>query len=142
MPAGWSAATSQRAGSTLGKVYYYHASSGVKQWEPPLPFDLLVQPAWISEHAPSIRHLDASPLQFHDGTDRETLELTGRELFDVAGIADGLKPRSDLGCTITYEDGSKKEIELLCRIDTLDELEYYRNGGILQYVLRNMLAVA
>src|SRR3546814_20826375 len=76
------------------------------------------------------------------GMDRRTLERTGREIVDIAGIADGLKPRSEIACTITYADGTKKQISLLCRIDTLDELEYYRHGGILQYVLRNMLKAA
>jgi aconitate hydratase len=93
-------------------------------------------------HRSNLVGMGVLPLQFPDGMDRKTLELTGRELFDIAGIADGLQPRTDLGCTITYEDGSKKDIELLCRIDTLDEVEYYRNGGILQYVLRNMLDAA
>ncbi|MBO6781661.1 MAG: aconitate hydratase AcnA [Alphaproteobacteria bacterium] len=93
-------------------------------------------------HRSNLVGMGVLPLQFLEGTDRKTLELTGKEVFDISGIADGLKPRSNLRCTITYDDGSTKEIELLCRIDTLDEIEYYRNGGILQYVLRNMLAAA
>ena len=93
-------------------------------------------------HRSNLVGMGVLPLQFPDGTDRKTFDLTGREMFDIVGVADGLEPRTNLGCTITYEDGSTREIELLCRIDTLDEVEYYGHGGILQYVLRNMLAAA
>ena len=93
-------------------------------------------------HRSNLVGMGVLPLQFPEGTTRKTFDLTGREMFDIVGVAEGLKPRSDLGCTITYEDGATREVELLCRIDTLDELEYYRHGGILQYVLRNMLAAA
>ena len=93
-------------------------------------------------HRSNLVGMGVLPLQFLEGMDRKTLELTGTEIFDIVGIEDGLAPRSNLGCTITYDDGSKKDIELLCRIDTLDEIDYYQNGGILQYVLRNMLAAA
>ncbi|MGH6974882.1 MAG: hypothetical protein ACRED6_09660, partial [Stellaceae bacterium] len=68
------------------------------------------------------------------------LKLDGSELFDIVGIASGLKPRATLTCRITRQDGKSEAIKLLCRIDTLDELEYYRHGGILQYVLRHMMA--
>jgi aconitate hydratase len=93
-------------------------------------------------HRSNLVGMGVLPLQFLEGTDRKTLELTGKEIFDIVGIEDGLSPRSNLGCTITCDDGSKKDIELLCRIDTLDELDYYKHGGILQYVLRNMLDAA
>jgi aconitate hydratase len=93
-------------------------------------------------HRSNLVGMGVLPLQFPEGTTRKTFDLTGREMFDIVGVAEGLKPRSNLGCTITYEDGATREVELLCRIDTLDELEYYRHGGILQYVLRNMLAAA
>ncbi|MGB0572801.1 MAG: aconitate hydratase AcnA [Alphaproteobacteria bacterium] len=93
-------------------------------------------------HRSNLVGMGVLPLQFPEGATRKTFELTGREEFDIVGVAEGLKPRSNLGCTITYEDGATKEVELLCRIDTLDELEYYRHGGILQYVLRNMLDAA
>ena len=58
---------------------------------------------------------------------------------DVIGLNDDIKPRQDLKLKITYNDNTEKEITVLCRIDTLDEIDYYRNGGILHYVLRNML---
>ncbi|MBT4905643.1 MAG: aconitate hydratase, partial [Rhodospirillaceae bacterium] len=93
-------------------------------------------------HRSNLVGMGVLPLQFPEGTTRKTFELTGREMFDIVGVADGLEPRANLGCTITYEDGATREVELLCRIDTLDEVEYFRHGGILQYVLRNMLAAA
>jgi aconitate hydratase len=79
------------------------------------------------------------PLQFKDGMNRQSLKLDGTERFDILGIAQGLKPRSDLVCRIHRAAGTVDEIKLLCRIDTLDELEYFRHGGILQYVLRSMM---
>ena len=57
----------------------------------------------------------------------------------VINIEKGVKPREEVTCEIKYKDGSSKKIQLLCRIDTKNEIEYYKNGGILQYVLRNML---
>jgi len=70
----------------------------------------------------------------------ETLELKGDELFDITGVAGGIEPRMELACRIHYANGRSEEIALDCRIDTLDEVEYYRHGGILQYVLRNLMA--
>ncbi|HCP00130.1 MAG TPA: aconitate hydratase, partial [Rhodospirillaceae bacterium] len=93
-------------------------------------------------HRSNLVGMGVLPLQFPEGTNRQTLELTGREVFNIVGVANGLEPRTTLGCTITYENSTTREVELLCRIDTLDEVEYYRHGGILQYVLRNMLDAA
>ncbi len=70
------------------------------------------------------------------------LKLDGTERFDILGIARGLKPRSELTCRIHRADGVIDTVPLLCRIDTLDELEYFRHGGILQYVLRHMMKAA
>jgi len=81
-------------------------------------------------------------LQFKDGLDRAQPGFDGTEMFDLTGIEGGITPRMDVACKITYADGAVREIPLLCRIDTLDEVEYYRHGGILQYVLRNMLKEA
>ena len=67
----------------------------------------------------------------------KSLRITGKEQVSIAGLAD-LKPRQNLMATITYEGGATKEIELLVRIDTADELAYYNNGGILHYVLRGL----
>jgi aconitate hydratase len=79
------------------------------------------------------------PLEFKDGATRKSLDLDGTEIFDFTGIEKGIKPGMDVQCTIHRADGSTQAIALKCRIDTLDEVEYYRHGGILQYVLRSIL---
>ena len=89
-------------------------------------------------HRSNLIGMGVMPLQFKDGHTRKTLKLDGSETFDIAGIASGLKPRMDITCVITRADGSKETVQLLCRIDTLDEITYYQNGGILHYVLRNL----
>ena len=78
------------------------------------------------------------PLQFKGDDNRESLGLVGTETFDIVGIADGIVPQQDVNVTITYADGSTKDIVVLSRIDTANEVEYYKNGGILHYVLRNL----
>ncbi len=93
-------------------------------------------------HRSNLVGMGVLPLQFKDGQNRETLGLKGTETFDITGIASGITPRMDVPCKITYADGSVKEITLLCRIDTADEVDYYRHGGILQYVLRNIAKAA
>ena len=93
-------------------------------------------------HRSNLVGMGVLPLQFKDGQSRETLDLTGEELFDLTGIADGITPRMDVACKIHRPDGSSEDITLLCRIDTADEVEYYRHGGILHYVLRNLRAAA
>ena len=90
-------------------------------------------------HRSNLIGMGVLPVQFKAGMSRQSLKLDGSELFDIVGIASGLKPRADLTCRITRKDGKSEEIKLLCRIDTLDELEYFRHGGILQYVLRHMM---
>ncbi len=93
-------------------------------------------------HRSNLVGMGVLPLQFQDGVTRSTLGVDGSELFDITGIADGITPRMTVDCTITRPDGTRQDIGLLCRIDTLDGVEYYRNGGILQFVLRNMLSEA
>jgi aconitate hydratase len=69
------------------------------------------------------------------------LKVEGTETFDVTGIAgDRLKPRMELSVTMTRASGETVTFPTRCRIDTVDELEYYRHGGILQYVLRSLMA--
>jgi aconitate hydratase len=80
------------------------------------------------------------PLVFAEGTSWQSLGLTGKERVTVHGLAGGLKPRQVLEAEITAVDGTVRRIPLTCRIDTLDELEYFRHGGILQYVLRQLAA--
>jgi len=91
-------------------------------------------------HRSNLVGMGVLPLQFKDGVTRETLGLEGTETFDITGLADGIEPRMDVACTVTRADGSTEDITLLCRIDTADEVEYYRHGGILQYVLRRLKA--
>ena len=90
-------------------------------------------------HRSNLVGIAVMPLQFTGGATRQTMKLDGTERFDILGIAQGLKPRSELTCRIHRANGQSDEIKLLCRIDTLDELEYFRHGGILQYVLRGMM---
>ena len=93
-------------------------------------------------HRSNLVGMGVLPLQFKDGENRRSLNIEGAETFDITGISDGITPRQDVSCTIHYADGSSKDITLLCRIDTLDEVEYHRHGGILQYVLRNLMKAA
>ena len=90
-------------------------------------------------HRSNLVGMGVLPLEFKDGAGRASLGLTGEETFDILGVAEGLKPRQELTCRIHRPDGSVEEIALLCRIDTSDEVEYYRHGGILHYVLRDLL---
>ena len=89
-------------------------------------------------HRSNLVGMGVLPLQFKDGMTRASLGLTGAEVFEITGLADGITPGMDVACRIGRADGSSEEITLLCRIDTADEVEYYRNGGILHYVLRNL----
>ena len=91
-------------------------------------------------HRSNLIGMGVLPLQFKDGVSRETLGLKGEETFDIKGIAGGLKPKQDIMMTVHYPDGKTEEVTLLCRLDTLDEVEYFVNDGILHYVLRNMAA--
>jgi aconitate hydratase len=93
-------------------------------------------------HRSNLVGMGVLPLTFKDGTTRETLKLKGDEVLDVVGVEAGLRPRMDLTLRIHDADGSTREVPLTCRIDTLDELEYFRHGGILQYVLRGLLKAA
>ena len=93
-------------------------------------------------HRSNLVGMGVLPLQFKDGMTRASLKLRGDEKFDITGIENGLKPRADLAVTITRHDGTKEDIKVLCRIDTLDEIEYFKNGGILHYVLRSMAKAA
>ena len=90
-------------------------------------------------HRSNLIGMGVLPLQFKEGFDRKKLNITGSELITIVDIDKGVKPRDELSCEIKYKDGTSKTIKVLCRIDTQNEVEYYKNGGILQYVLRNML---
>ena len=90
-------------------------------------------------HRSNLVGMGVLPLQFKEGFDRKKLNIKGSELFTIIDIEKGVEPRQEVDCEIKYVDGASKKIKLLCRIDTANEIEYYKNGGILQYVLRNML---
>ena len=81
------------------------------------------------------------PLQFKDGQNAQTLNLDGSETFDLIGLEAGdVKPRQDVTLIINRADGSVEEVALTLRIDTPIEVEYYKAGGILPYVLRQLLS--
>ena len=90
-------------------------------------------------HRSNLIGMGVLPLEFKEDFNRKKLNIIGSELFTIIDIAKGINPRQDVSCEIKYVDGSIKKIKLLCRIDTANEIEYYKHGGILQYVLRNML---
>jgi aconitate hydratase len=87
-------------------------------------------------HRSNLVGMGVLPLQFEEGASWTTLGITGTETFDIDGIASGLAP----GKKLTVKVSNGKTFQALCRIDTPKELEYYKNGGILQYVLRKMAA--
>ena len=79
------------------------------------------------------------PLQFTDDKNRKNLNFLGSELLSILNIEKGINPGDQIDVEIKYQSGDVKKIKMLCRIDTKNELEYYKNGGILQNVLRNMI---
>ena len=90
-------------------------------------------------HRSNLVGMGVLPLQFKDGDTRQTLGLTGDDAFTIKGVA-SLKPRQDVEVEVTRPDGSTFTFTALCRIDTANEVEYFNNGGILQYVLRKLAA--
>ncbi len=89
-------------------------------------------------HRSNLVGMGVIPLQFKEGENRKTLGLDGTEIFDILGLENGIKPAMDVTLRIHYMGGNIKETLLKCRIDTLDEVDYYLSGGILQYVLGNL----
>ena len=90
-------------------------------------------------HRSNLIGMGVLPLQFINDINRKNLNLRGSELISVIDLEKGLNPLDKVKLEIKYLSGDVKKIETLCRIDTKNELEYYKNGGILQYVLRNMI---
>jgi len=90
-------------------------------------------------HRSNLIGMGILPLQFKDKINRTSLKLEGSELISVMEIEKGINPSDEVKVEIKYSSGDIKTIKTLCRIDTKNELEYYKNGGILQYVLRNMI---
>jgi aconitate hydratase len=90
-------------------------------------------------HRSNLIGMGVLPLQFLDGESKESLGLTGEEVYSISGIANGLAPGKVLDVEAQAADGSVKQLKVRARIDTAVELAYYQHGGILQYVLRQLL---
>ena len=86
-------------------------------------------------HRSNLIGMGVLPLQFIDGFDRKRLNLTGAEKISISGMENGLRPGQRLDLSVTDINNSTLSVEVLCRIDTRDEVAYYEAGGILQYVL-------
>ncbi len=91
-------------------------------------------------HRSNLIGMGILPLVFQNGESWQSLGIKGDETVTIRGLSGDIKPRQVMTAEVTYADSTVRNIELLCRIDTLDELEYFRNGGILQYVLRQLAA--
>mgnify|MGYP001433835642 FL=1 len=104
-----------------------------------LGITLVIAESFERIHRSNLIGMGVLPLQFIDGMDRKSLQLKGSELISVLNLEEGINPSDQVDVEIKYISGEIKKIKALCRIDTKNELEYYKNGGILQYVLRNMI---
>jgi len=93
-------------------------------------------------HRSNLVGMGVLPLQFKDGTTAQTLKLDGTETYDIVGLDANIKPQQDLTLKITRKDGSVDNVAVRCRIDTPIEIDYYQHGGILPYVLRQLVAKA
>jgi aconitate hydratase len=93
-------------------------------------------------HRSNLVGMGVLPLQFKDGTTAQTLKLDGTETYDIVGLDANIKPQKDLTLKITRKDGSVENVPVKCRIDTPIEIDYYQHGGILPYVLRQLVAKA
>jgi aconitate hydratase len=93
-------------------------------------------------HRSNLVGMGLLPLQFKEGTTAQTLKLDGTETYDVLGLDAGLKPQQDLTLRVTRADGRTDTVPMVCRIDTPIEIDYYQHGGILPYVLRQLIAKA
>lgn len=91
-------------------------------------------------HRSNLLGMGVLPLQFMPGVNRKTLGLTGEETISIHGLGENLKPKCQLVMEIVFADGQSKQVDVLCRLDTEEELKAYRSGGILRYVLKQLLA--
>ncbi|WP_438483133.1 aconitate hydratase [Oleiharenicola lentus] len=91
-------------------------------------------------HRSNLVGMGVLPLQFKEGTTAQTLKLDGSETYDVVGLSAAIKPQQDLTLKITRKDGTIDNVQVRCRIDTPIEIDYYQHGGILPYVLRQIVA--
>jgi aconitate hydratase len=88
-------------------------------------------------HRSNLIGMGVMPLCFKEGDNITKLAISGNEKVDILGIDSNIKPRQELKLVLTSPDGSKREANLICRLDTSNEVNYYKSGGILQYVLEN-----
>jgi aconitate hydratase len=143
------AARYKRDGTALivlaGKEY---GSGSSRDWAAKGPMLLGIR-AVIAEsferiHRSNLIGMGILPLEFVRGQSRESFGLSGEEVFDITGLSERIAPRSRLRVHANGTDlsGASKSFEVIVRIDTPDEAEYYRHGGILQYVLRGLVAAA
>jgi aconitate hydratase len=93
-------------------------------------------------HRSNLVGMGVLPLQFKEGTTAQALKLDGTETYDIAGLNVSLRPQQDLTLRVTRQEGSRQDVPVRCRIDTAIEIEYYQHGGILPYVLRQLVAKA
>ena len=93
-------------------------------------------------HRSNLVGMGVLPLQFKDGTTAQSLKLDGTETYDIVGLGANLKPQQDLTLRVTRKDGKVENVPVRCRIDTPIEIDYYQHGGILPYVLRQLVAQA
>jgi len=91
-------------------------------------------------HRSNLVGMGVLPLQFKEGTSAQTLKLDGTETFDIVGLNASLKPQQDLTLRITRANGKSEDVPVKCRIDTPIEVDYYQHGGILPFVLRQLIA--
>lgn len=90
-------------------------------------------------HRSNLVGMGVLPLQFQEGVNAQTLRLDGSETYTVLGLADSIRPRQEVILEIKRKDGGREEVPLILRIDTPIEVDYYRHGGILPFVLREIL---
>jgi aconitate hydratase len=91
-------------------------------------------------HRSNLVGMGVLPLQFKGSDSAESLNITGKETFDISGLEQGIKPMQNVTLTIHRPDGGKQDVTVLLRIDTPIEVDYYKHGGILPFVLRQLLA--
>jgi aconitate hydratase len=93
-------------------------------------------------HRSNLVGMGVLPMQFAEGTNAQTLKLDGTETYDIVGLDSSLRPQQDLTLRVTRKDGTVENVSVRCRIDTPIEIDYYQHGGILPYVLRQLVAKA
>ena len=91
-------------------------------------------------HRSNLVGMGVLPLQFKEGTTAQSLKLDGTESYDLLGLTTKIRPQQDLTLKITRADGGVEEVPVRCRIDTPIEIDYYQHGGILPYVLRQLIS--